>query len=109
MTHQKGPPPTSALPKRFAFARRFVIAILGGTVLLVGIAMVALPGPAMVVIPIGLGILALEFAWARSLLKRSSAELSRLRDNTQKGFGHVGRFLRKRSNSETPDDNERVA
>ena len=35
-----------------------------------GIAMLALPGPAVVVIPLGLGILALEFAWARHWLRR---------------------------------------
>lgn len=50
-------------------ARRVVVAVIGGTVLLIGIAMLVLPGPAMVVIPVGLAILGLEFAWARSLLR----------------------------------------
>jgi tellurite resistance protein TerC len=51
-------------------ARRFVIALIGLTVLFIGIAMIVLPGPAVIVIPIGLGILATEFVWARNLLKR---------------------------------------
>ena len=34
-----------------------------------GIAMLILPGPALAVIPIGLGMLALEFAWAEKLLE----------------------------------------
>jgi tellurite resistance protein TerC len=51
-------------------ARRLVVAISGGTVLLVGLAMVVLPGPAMVVIPAGLAILAVEFAWARRWLRK---------------------------------------
>jgi tellurite resistance protein TerC len=51
-------------------ARRIVVAIVGGTVLLVGIAMIVLPGPATLVIPAGLAILALEFAWARRWLRR---------------------------------------
>ena len=51
-------------------ARRIVIAVVGFTVLAVGIAMIALPGPAFVVIPIGLGILGLEFAWARRWLRK---------------------------------------
>jgi tellurite resistance protein TerC len=48
--------------------RRLIIFIVGLTVLLIGIAMIVLPGPATVVIPLGLGILAIEFAWARRLL-----------------------------------------
>lgn len=47
---------------------------MGMGVLFVGIAMLVLPGPAFVVIPIGLAILATEFAWARrwlNILKES--------------------------------------
>ena len=51
-------------------ARRIVVAIIGGTVLLVGVAMIVLPGPAFIVIPSGLAILATEFVWARRLLQR---------------------------------------
>ena len=51
-------------------ARRIVVAIVGGTVLLVGVAMIVLPGPATIVIPAGLAILAIEFAWARRWLRR---------------------------------------
>jgi uncharacterized protein (TIGR02611 family) len=47
----------------------FVAAGLG--VLCAGIAMLVLPGPAFVVIPIGLAILSLEFAWAEHLLERA--------------------------------------
>jgi tellurite resistance protein TerC len=58
------------------YARRIVILIVGMTVLLIGIALLVLPGPAFVVIPIGLAILATEFAWARHWLRivRESAE-----------------------------------
>jgi tellurite resistance protein TerC len=45
--------------------RRILIALVGGTVLLVGIALIVLPGPAIVVVPAGLSALAIEFAWAR--------------------------------------------
>jgi tellurite resistance protein TerC len=51
--------------------RRIVIAVIGGTVLLVGIAMIVLPGPAVVVIPAGLAILAMEFAWAKHWLHKA--------------------------------------
>jgi len=48
-------------------------------VLLIGLAMVVLPVPAFIVIPVGLGILAVEFAWARRLLKRIKYKIQNLR------------------------------
>jgi tellurite resistance protein TerC len=50
-------------------AKRIAIGLAGGIVLLVGIAMIVLPGPAIVVIPLGLGILGLEFPFARRWLR----------------------------------------
>ncbi len=50
--------------------RRVVVSVVGATVLLIGIALLVLPGPAFVVIPVGLAILATEYAWARRWLKR---------------------------------------
>jgi tellurite resistance protein TerC len=55
------------LPKML---RRPVVGVIGGTIVLIGIALIVLPGPAFVVIPLGLLILASEFAWARRLLHR---------------------------------------
>lgn len=48
--------------------KRLIVAIIGITILVIGVAMIVLPGPAIVVIPLALGILATEFAWARRLL-----------------------------------------
>ncbi len=48
-------------------ARRVVVTLVGGTVVLIGVVMIVFPGPAFVVIPIGLAILGLEWAWARRL------------------------------------------
>jgi tellurite resistance protein TerC len=53
------------------FARRIVVAVIGGTVTLFGVALLVLPGPAFIVIPLGLAILATEFLWARLLLRRA--------------------------------------
>jgi uncharacterized protein (TIGR02611 family) len=55
------------------WARRCAIAMVGGTVVLVGICMLVLPGPGIVVIPAGLAILSLEFAWARLWLRKVRA------------------------------------
>jgi uncharacterized protein (TIGR02611 family) len=45
--------------------------LAGITVVLAGIAMVVFPGPAIVVIPVGLAMLSLEFCWAQRLLDHS--------------------------------------
>jgi uncharacterized protein (TIGR02611 family) len=54
----------------YKWAKRIAVAIVGFTVLAVGIAMIVLPGPAFIVIPVGLGILSIEFAWARRWLRK---------------------------------------
>lgn len=51
------------------------------TVLAIGIAMIVLPGPAIIVIPAALGILATEFAWARSALHRVREYIQRRNNN----------------------------
>lgn len=66
-------------------AKRLIVAIVGFTVLLIGFAMIVLPGPAFIVIPLGLGILAIEFAWARRLLKRVKYKIQNQIQNLRKG------------------------
>ena len=64
-----------------------MVAVIGFTVLLVGLAMIVLPGPAIVVIPLGLAILGTEFLWARRLLKKARATLSRKEAREEKRSG----------------------
>lgn len=55
---------------------RSVVAVIGVSVTLVGVVFLVTPGPGWLVIFIGLGILATEFAWAeRALLKAKMAAL----------------------------------
>jgi tellurite resistance protein TerC len=58
------------------YAWRIIIFIVGMSVLLFGVALLVLPGPAFIVIPVGLAILATEYAWARRWLRaiKESAE-----------------------------------
>jgi tellurite resistance protein TerC len=64
-------------------ARKVAVLVIGGTVLLIGVALIVLPGPAFLVIPAGLAILATEFLWARRLLRygkgRAAGLLARAR------------------------------
>ena len=61
------------------FLKRIVIAIVGFTVLLLGIVMIVLPGPAFIIIPLGLAILATEFVWAQRLLTKAKAYFEKQR------------------------------
>lgn len=62
--------PRKTLNMTYKIARRIVVAIVGGTVVLVGLFLLVLPGPAVVVIPAGIAILGIEFAWARRWLRK---------------------------------------
>jgi tellurite resistance protein TerC len=66
--------------KRLKTIKRIIITIIGFTVLIIGMAMIVLPGPAIIVIPLGLAILASEFLWARRLLKRIKNTLRRQKE-----------------------------
>lgn len=71
-------------------AWRVIVLVVGGTVLLVGVAMLVLPGPGLIVAPAGLAILATEFLWARRLL-------ARVRDSASNAASAVGGALRRGS------------
>ncbi len=60
----------------YRMARRIVVLVVGMTVLVFGIVLIVLPGPAFVVIPIGLAILSIEFAWARRWLRKVRETIS---------------------------------
>jgi len=79
----------------FRQAKRLVIFLIGATVIALGVAMLVLPGPAIIVIPTGLGILATEFVWARHLLRR-------LREGATNGYSGIkssfGFFKRRPAN-----------
>ena len=57
--------------------RKIVYSVLGITILLIGIVMIVLPGPAIIVIPLGLLILAGEYAWARRVVRRGRVFVGR--------------------------------
>jgi len=69
--------------------RRAVVLVVGLTVLALGAIMLVAPGPAFVVIPLGLAILAIEFVWARRALRwvkrRIEDAAARAAGNRQQG------------------------
>ena len=56
--------------------RRLVIGLVGMVVLVTGLVLIVVPGPAIIVIPLGLAILSLEFAWAGFLLRKLKERLN---------------------------------
>ena len=59
--------------------KRLFIALIGGTVLLVGLALLVLPGPGLPVIAAALAILATEFFWARRALRNAKGAVAKAR------------------------------
>lgn len=86
-----------ALHLTYRMARRIVILVVGLTVVLVGVVMIVTPGPAFVVIPLGLAILSIEFAWARMWLGKVRERIS---DGTAKY--QARRAEQRRSDAESP-------
>jgi hypothetical protein len=56
-------------------AKRLIRTVVGFSLLLLGMALIFLPGPSVLVIPIALAILAGEFVWARKLLRKFNAHV----------------------------------
>ncbi len=81
MSEQTEHKPESRMAQRLAERResykqrgrlyRILFVVTGVIITVCGIAMLALPGPAFVVIPIGLAMLAMEFAWAENALEKA--------------------------------------
>ncbi len=76
-------PPRTLLPIPWALwfwrqARKIVIAVIGGTLILLGIIMLVIPGPGWLTIFGGLAVLASEFAWAKWLLKHAQERAAKL-------------------------------
>jgi len=59
--------------------RKTLVAIIGVTLVLFGLLLIVLPGPAVVAIPLGLALLATEFTWARRVLKRGKFLVDKVR------------------------------
>ncbi len=57
-------------------ARRIAVLTVGSTVVLLGVVMLVTPGPGLIVIPLGLAILGVEFAWARLWLRKVRESIS---------------------------------
>jgi len=56
--------------------KKLIVAVIGFTILLIGLIVVFTPGPAILIIPIGLAVLATEFVWAEKLLHQFKVKVN---------------------------------
>jgi uncharacterized protein (TIGR02611 family) len=61
-------------------AKRYLKIVFGFTLLALGLVMIVSPGPGMLTMLLGLGILAAEFVWAKRLLNHLKAQGQKLRE-----------------------------
>ena len=84
--------------------KRIGIAVAGGLLVVVGIALLVLPGPGWLVIFLGLGILATEFVWAERLLNKAKEKAQQAKDKVlQKKARRTARKA-DRTSSDPPND-----
>jgi uncharacterized protein (TIGR02611 family) len=68
--------------------RRTLVAVVGTTIVLIGLLLVFLPGPGSLVILLGLALLGTEFVWARRVIRRA-------RELGRRGHEYVKSFVAK--------------
>ncbi|MDP8959355.1 MAG: PGPGW domain-containing protein [Actinomycetota bacterium] len=61
-------------------ARRVAVAVIGGTIVLLGVALLVLPGPGWVMIFAGLALLGTEFVWARRWMRKAKEQAQRAKE-----------------------------
>jgi hypothetical protein len=69
--------------------KRLAVAVVGGVLVLAGLAMLVLPGPGIVVIALGLAVLGTEFAWAAHALETGKKGATKVIDTSRKGATKV--------------------
>lgn len=79
----------------YKLAKRIAITAVGVSIVGIGIVMIVAPGPALILIPVGLAILGLEFAWARLWLKRLRESISNhnMRNHGERAENHRRRHM----------------
>ena len=64
--------------------RKATVTVVGGALVLAGVALLFLPGPGLLVIIAGLAVLATEFAWARRLLALARERARQVNDRVRR-------------------------
>lgn len=78
---------------RFAFrsSKRIAVTVVGGVLVLGGIAMLILPGPGILVVVAGFAVLGTEYAWAAHALDRTKTAAESAGRYAKNGAAVAGR------------------
>lgn len=72
-------------------SKRVAVTVVGGALVLAGIAMFVLPGPGILVVALGFAVLGTEYAWAAAALERTKSAAAKaagtVRETVKKPFG----------------------
>ena len=68
-----------------------MVGVIGTTIFVLGVVMLVTPGPAMLMIPVGLAVLSIEFAWARLWLKKLRESISNHNNRVRAGRAEAHR------------------
>ncbi len=77
-------------------SKRIAVTVVGGALVIVGLAMLVLPGPAVLVIPLGFAVLGTEYAWAAAAFERSKKLGAQAGGIAKDQVSRAGRRFRKR-------------
>lgn len=88
---------------RFAFrsSKRIAVSVVGGTLVVAGIAMLILPGPGILVVVAGFAVLGTEYAWAAHALDRTRSAAETAGRAAKTTAGRAGRAARGAAGSAT--------
>jgi hypothetical protein len=77
-------------------SKRIAVTVIGGVLVLAGLAMLVLPGPAILVIPLGFAVLGTEYAWAAAANERTKRVAVQAGGVARGQLTRAGRRIRRR-------------
>ena len=83
--------------------KRIIVTVVGGTILVFGVILIVTPGPAVLVIPVGLAILGTEYAWARRWMRKARQMAQTAIQKTQEIIRPAEPVAEKPAETDQPD------
>ena len=74
-------------------SKRIAVTVVGGALVLLGLAMLVLPGPGIVVVVLGFAVLGTEYVWAASALERTKQVAGKAGEVAKKGVAGARRRI----------------
>lgn len=89
------PAPKDVLTFLVRSSKRVAVSIVGGALVLIGLAMFVLPGPGILVVVLGFAVLGTEYAWAAAALERTKKAAGQAAKRAKGAAGGAGRSVKR--------------